>query len=177
MSGVIKPVDILTALAVVGLSRDEWTYASLAERVGISASAAHRSVEVLTRAGIFDGRSGRLRAHALHEFLVHALKYVCPAEIGARTRGMRTGPFAEPLASQLGLVPAEGDGWVWPYAHGTVSGASFEPLHPNAPAIAAHDVELYRRLAVIDALRAGRAREVKLADQWLRHEFGLSGEP
>ena len=98
---MIKPIDILAAAALVGLERDDWTYATLAERLAISTSAAHRAVDTLTRAGLFDGRNGRIRGRALHEFLVHGLKYVSPAQIGARTRGLPTGPFAEPLASKM----------------------------------------------------------------------------
>lgn len=52
---------------------------------------------------------------------------------------------------------------VWPDPAGTVRGESFEPLHRAAPEAARRDPGLYELLALLDALRGGRARERKLA--------------
>lgn len=46
---------------------------------------------------------------------------------------------------------------------GRVRGQAIEPLYPSVPAAARKNVELYEFLALIDALRVGRARERKLA--------------
>jgi len=173
---MIKPIDILVATALIGLRREDWTYASLAEQLAISSSAAHRSVDVLGQTALFDASRGRIRASALYEFLVHGLKYVCPPQLGPRTRGFPTGPFAEPLSAMLGVSLESGDAWVWPAPDGPVAGASFTPLHPNAPAVARRDDRMYQRLAVIDALRAGRARESRLASDWLRDELELGDQ-
>lgn len=168
---MISALDIVVALALVSRDRDSWTYASLGELVGVSASAAHRAVESLKVAGLYDDRGGRVRTAALHELLVHAAKYLLPPQFGPPTRGLATGPFAEPLAAQVVAQNSEDGAWVWPYPEGTRVGTSLAPIHPNAPAIAVREPELGRRLAVVDALRAGRAREVRAAADWLRGDF------
>jgi hypothetical protein len=52
---------------------------------------------------------------------------------------------------------------VWPHPEGTVRGESLEPLYPSAVDAARRDDALYESLALVDALRIGRARERKLA--------------
>ena len=52
---------------------------------------------------------------------------------------------------------------VWPSADGTVRGLAFSPLYRSAPQAAGRDEILYELLALVDALRAGRARERELA--------------
>lgn len=50
---------------------------------------------------------------------------------------------------------------------GTARGVALEPLYPTAPAAARADPQLYQCLALIDALRSGRARERNLAEEHL----------
>ena len=52
---------------------------------------------------------------------------------------------------------------VWPDKDGTVRGEAFSPIYKLAPRAAQVDDELYELLAIIDAIRGGRARERKLA--------------
>lgn len=52
---------------------------------------------------------------------------------------------------------------VWPHPEGEVRGESLEPLYPSAVDAARLDQGLYECLALVDALRVGRARERKLA--------------
>ena len=52
---------------------------------------------------------------------------------------------------------------VWPHPEGEVRGESLEPLYPSVVEAARRDQELYECLALVDALRIGRARERKLA--------------
>ena len=54
---------------------------------------------------------------------------------------------------------------VWPYIKGNVQGLAFEPLYKYAPIAALRDPVLYEYLALVDALRDGRARERKLAEE------------
>ena len=46
-------------------------------------------------------------------------------------------------------------------------GESFEPLYPSAVIASKKDDQLYAGLALIDAIRGGRARERKLAEDLL----------
>lgn len=57
---------------------------------------------------------------------------------------------------------------VWPYAKGTVRGYEFSPLHKSVPLAAEKDGELYELLALVDAIRGGRAREASIAIKQLK---------
>ena len=127
----------------------------------MSASEVHASVQRAAKSGLvrLDDREPNRRA--LLEFLVHGLKYVFPAERGAMTRGMATAHATAPLAKSFsaGIEPPP----VWPDPEGDVRGEAIEPLYRSAPAAARADAKLYEWLALVDAVRAGRARERELA--------------
>jgi hypothetical protein len=53
---------------------------------------------------------------------------------------------------------------------GSQWGIAVEPLYPQAPAAAAQDEKLYALLALADALRLGRPREVTFARQLLEQQ-------
>ncbi|MGB7267608.1 MAG: hypothetical protein WBC92_18975 [Terracidiphilus sp.] len=106
-------------------------------------------------------RQDRLNRSALLEFLQHGIRYAFPAEKGAMTRGVPTGYAAPPLNEHI--VPGDDPPAVWPYAQGPVRGYSFAPLHKNVPQAALEDKRLYELLALVDAVRDGRARERNLA--------------
>jgi hypothetical protein len=50
---------------------------------------------------------------------------------------------------------------------GPVAGYEITPLYPSAPKAAKLDARLYELLALIDALRTGKARERKLAQDMI----------
>jgi len=75
---------------------------------------------------------------------------------------MPTGHAASPLKEELTLEPSDLPP-VWPSANGTVRGETLAPLYSTVPAAAARDPKLYECLALVDAVRAGRARDRKLA--------------
>jgi hypothetical protein len=97
----------------------------------------------------------------LKEFLIHGVKYAFPVEHGGVIRGIPTAEGASPLhehfVDQSELPP------VWPYAMGSVRGVAFSPLYKNVPKAAGRDPILYELLALVDAIRAGRAREREIA--------------
>jgi len=103
------------------------------------------------------------------ELLVHGLKYVFPPNRGQLVRGMPTSYAAPPLDELIAKndepIP------VWPDPDGNARGTSFEPLYPTVPYAAARDAALYELLALADALREGRARERKLAEDLLRERL------
>src|SRR5262249_44753553 len=101
----------------------------------------------------------------LLEFLVHGVKYAFSSSRGRMTRGWPTAHAAPPLSS---LVRQEGIPLVWPDPEGDVRGESVEPLYKSVPKAAKRDPALYEMLALADAIRVGRARERKLAEQELR---------
>ena len=54
---------------------------------------------------------------------------------------------------------------VWPDPNGKVQGAAVQPLYPSVPGAAGRDPALYDLLALVDALRIGRARERGIAEK------------
>jgi hypothetical protein len=56
---------------------------------------------------------------------------------------------------------------VWPDPDGKVQGAAVQPLYSSVPHAASRDPALYDLLALVDALRLGRARERALAEKEL----------
>lgn len=173
----LKPQDVLVALKLIAQGEKPWSYHQLAVELGMSPSEVHHSVRRATVSGLLfraprpspGGRRGV--AHhapnraALREFLVHGLHYVYPPERGGEARGMPTAHAASPLRRKI----RDGDHLppVWPSPHGTVRGLAFSPLYRSAPEAASRDPALYELLALVDALRGGRARERDLA----RHEI------
>lgn len=55
-----------------------------------------------------------------------------------------------------------------PGAYGTVRGEALFPIHKAAPEAAARDEQLYKALALVDAIRAGKAREQAIASNLLK---------
>jgi hypothetical protein len=91
---------------------------------------------------------------ALMEFLQYGIKYVFPQKPGPVVRGIPTSHSASPLKEKI----QSSEDYVWPYAQGNIRGHSIIPLFVSAPGAALKDNEL---LALVDALRVGRAREKK----------------
>lgn len=164
----MRPVDMVVAAKLVSVAITGATYQGLSESLGISASEAHSAAKRLIAARLFRDKSRHVPypyRQALLEFWVHGLKYVYPAQLGAPTRGMVTSFGAQPLADHF---PTTSEGPpVWPSAEGTFRGPALSPLHPSAMT-ASGDERVYELLTLIDALRAGRAREQQLARELLK---------
>ena len=131
----------------------------------MSASEVHAAVRRGTEAGLVRSESKKVISEAFLDYLIHGVRYAFPAVSGRLARGMPTGFAAPCLAGEFAEteLPA-----VWEHAEGTVRGQSVEPLHPSAPAASARDENFYRVLALVDALRGGRARERSAAATRLR---------
>ncbi len=165
---ILKPQDVVILLKLVALGGEPWTYQRLAVELSMSQSEAHAGVRRAVFAGLMSdatSAAGRPIVSALKEFLVHGVRYAYPAERGALTRGMPTGYAAPPL-DKLIVQPKEPPP-VWPFAEGSVRGYKFSPLYSSVPAAASRDPALYELLALVDAIRDGRARERSLAVQEL----------
>ncbi len=165
----LKPQDVLVLFKRVAHHDRVWTYATLGEAVGLSASQVHRSVKRCIASGLAHeatrGDWQVVRA-ALLEFALHGVRYAFPAVLGAPTRGIATAFGAPPLSADIQSSPGEAP--VWPHANGTVRGPSLQPLCHTAPDAALADRALYALLALQDALRMGRARERNLATTHLQ---------
>lgn len=166
---MLKGQDVVVLLRLLDLG-DSFTVRELADAIGLDVAGTHRALRRLAEAGLYDAGRHRAPASPAEEFLVHALKYLFPAKRGGESRGVPTAWAAPPLSSELAetseLPP------VWPHPHGTIRGIALEALHPTVPDLALRDEVMARRLALVDAIRAGDARVRRLAADRLSAELG-----
>jgi len=159
----LKPQDVVVLIKLLEYGSKRPPYAQVAKELFLSASEVHASVQRARRARLLGGgdRQEAPILTALEEFLIHGLKYAFPPQRGELTRGVPTAFAAEPLKSRIsgGDDPPP----VWPFAEGNVRGYSFAPLYKTVPQAALRDPFLYEMLALIDAIRDGKARERQMA--------------
>lgn len=165
---ILKPQDVLVMLKLVAIGQQPWSYAWLAVSLGMSPSQLHSAVQRALAAQLAVKNEGVITPHIrnLEEFLVHGLRFVFVPELGRPTRGVPTSYAASPL-NQFFAESAEPPP-VWPDPEGTARGVSFSPLYTLAPQAARADQALYELLALVDAIRGGRARERELAVKELK---------
>lgn len=163
-----KPQDILVALklSLEGVRR---TYAELGQELGMSASEVHAAVRRLGEAHLLDPETREIRRVALRNFLVHGVPHAFPARPREITLGMPTAWAAPVLSGKINAseqIPP-----VWPDPEGQIQGAAVQPLYGSVPGAARRDPVLYDLLALVDALRFGKARERSLAEMEIGHRL------
>ncbi|HEY9723131.1 MAG TPA: helix-turn-helix domain-containing protein [Oscillatoriaceae cyanobacterium] len=166
---MLKPQDVLVLLRIVG-EPAHWSFQELSRELGMSASEVHQALKRAEESGLYEAKSRKVKKRALLEFAIHGLRYAFPAKRLARCRGIPTAHSAAPLREQL--VSDQDDCLVWPEPTGEQFGDAIEPLYRSAPMAAFRNPKLHRRLALVDALRVGRAREREMAAKALNEEFG-----
>jgi len=166
----IKPQDILVLLKLCLWRDREWRHVDLAVELGLSQTEVSFALERCRVSGLLDDAKKRVIRSALLEFLAHGLKYIYPVEPGALCRGMPTAHSAPPLSKRI--VSDEHDQYVWPYVDGTMRGQAIVPLYESVPFAAGKDPQLHELLAMVDALRVGRARERAIAADELEKRLG-----
>lgn len=168
MPTALKSQDVVVLVKLCGYKEAmRPPYSRIAEELVMSQSEINGSVKRLQAAKLINPKEfGELPIlAAVEEFLVHAVKYVFPAKRGHFVRGMPTSYAAKPL-DQL-IVAGEDPIPVWPDPMGKKKGISLMPLYRSVPDAARRDNVLYERLAMLDAIRDGGARERKLAEKEL----------
>lgn len=149
----LKPQDIAVALRLA--LKPEASYATLAADLSMSASTAHGSVERLQLAGLLRPDSRQVNRHFLMEFLEHGVKYMFPAKLHVRARGVPTAHSGPVLANEF----ISEDIIVWPDVRGNAIGQSMVPLYENAAELVKRCPSVYELLTLVDAIRIGRVRE------------------
>ena len=168
----LRPQDILVLLKLLASQGREWRQVDLAQELGLSQYEISAALMRAEYYGFLDRSKKRLNKSALEEFLLHGLKYVYPAKPGAVCRGVPTAHSALPISKKI--VSSPHDQYVWPHDDGEVRGQGIPPLYASAPEAARKDPKLHELLALVDALRIGRARERQIAADELKrrlHEF------
>lgn len=161
----LRPVDIVVALRLA--LRPGEKYEPLAETLGIGLSAAHRSVKRLEAAGLVLPHRRAASRRPLLDFIVHGVRYAFFPVRGPEGPGVPTGHSGPPLAEEVVGERA----LVWASARGTMRGDTLVPLYEAAPELVERAPELYEVLTLVDAIRAGQARERRIAAEILEHRL------
>ena len=158
---MIEPQDIFIMLKLIVRNGSEWSYPSLLYELYMSASKVHAGVKRAVAAKLMDMHRKIPVKSNLLEFLIHGVKSAYPPDRGGITRGMATSYAAQPLR-ELIVQPDEPPP-VWPDPEGQVRGYEFSPLYSSVLHACKVDPQLYELLALVDAIRDGRACEGKIA--------------
>lgn len=167
----MKPQDILLLLKLICLNGIAWNQKPVAEALAMSQSEVSEAVARMKYAGLLDTKGKKVLRLAFMEFLQYGIRYTFPQRPGAIVRGVPTSHSANPLKNQIN----SNEHYVWKYGKGTVRGQNIAPLYPSAVEAALKDEALHELLALVDALRVGRARERELAIQLLKERI-IHGE-
>lgn len=168
-SASIKPQDI-ALLAKLLANKEPKRQIDLAVELGISQGEIAKSLARLKSAHLVQDK--RVNRSAALEFIIHAVKYVFPIELGPLAAGVPTAISAAPHKKMV--VHHDSDNYVWPFSHGKMRGQVIKPFYPKLAEAALKDEKFYEIMAAIEILRMGRARERKLAEQFL--EKKVKGE-
>ena len=160
----LSPLDIVILLKIIALDDGSWLQSNLAELLHISQSEVSKSLMRSKYAGLIDASGKKVSRLALMELLQYGIRYIFPQQAGAIVRGIATAHAAPPLNA---IIKSE-EPYVWPSAKGNIRGQSILPLYPSVTEAVKKDDKLYELLALVDAIRVGRAREKEMAVQELK---------
>lgn len=164
----LRPADIAVALRLAEEPGEG--YEALSSALGISLGAAHNAVSRLEEGGLVVPDARQVHRRSLLEFLVHGVRFVFYPVLGPEGRGVPTAHAAPPLADEI----VSDEAYVWPSAQGSLRGTTLTPLYAGAPRTIETAPAVYRALALVDALRVGRARERQLARKHLERLLQVS---
>jgi hypothetical protein len=168
---MMKPQDIVVLAKLLSYQKRKknWTQVSLAKELYLSPSQVNYALKRLLESklivhGLNKDNDNEMKlipiTRSCEEFLIHGFKFVFPPEFGSQSPGIPTAYAAPPLneiiVSGSELPP------VWPaIGEGAVRGIELKPLYHCVPKsiIKFPDQYFYELLALLDALRSGRARE------------------
>jgi len=163
----MKPQDCLVLLKVITMRRESWLGKNIASSLGLSQTEVSVSLERSKFAGLMDDSKRRVNAGAFLGLLVHGIKFVFPVKLGGLVRGVPTAWSAAPLCDLV----SSNEAVVWPHEEGHIRGQAIEPLYASVPGASLQDRDLHELLALVDALRVGRLREIELASKILKKRF------
>lgn len=155
----MRPQDVLVLLKLAQVGDGARTQVSLARDLSMSQSEISASMARSFYARLLFEQGNILRRQALIDFIYYGLPYVFPQQPGVVQRGFPTAHSAPPLSAEI----VSDENYVWPSVKGTARGHSVLPLYPSVVRIIQSDQGLYELLALVDAVRVGRARERNLA--------------
>lgn len=163
----LRPFDIAVALRLVLVPEDR--YEPLAHALATSTSAVHQGVARLQHGGFCAAGSRTVNKEALHEFLVHGLRYVFPAVHGPERTGIPTAGAHPAVAEALGERASTV--LVWPMEGATSRGQSLTPLFTGVTRVVQRDPRMHELLAAVDLLRVASSSDRAAASDYLRRRL------
>lgn len=156
---MLRPQDLVVLLKILLEEDSSWTQLTLAKNLFLSQSEISESLKRSVYARLLHNKGREVSRQPLMDLLHYGVPYIFPQQPGIEARGIPTAHSAAPLVSQIESQEV----YVWPYYKGPVRGKSIMPLYPSVVQAIELDAQLYEFLALIDAVRVGRARERNLA--------------
>ncbi len=173
---MLKSQDSVILMKLIANPNKKWSQRDLAKLLLISAAEINKSIKRLLFANLLRRAESNFSnvvpvLACAKEYLIHGVKYSFPVKLGEYTPGIATGVAAPVFKGKvlLGDDPFP----VWPYGKGDVKGLALKPLYETVPqAILENpDPDFYDLLALIDAIRQGRARERNIAIELLNQRL------
>jgi hypothetical protein len=156
----MRPQDIVILIKITTFAaKEEWKMMDLVKSLHFSQSEISESLNRSSLAGLIDAKKKNVMRLSLMEFLEHGIHYVFPQHPGALARGVATA-HSHPFMKKK-IVSTEA--YVWPDADGKIKGQTIEPLAKSVVKAVKEDEQLYKLLALVDIIRVGKTREIKIA--------------
>jgi hypothetical protein len=144
----MRPQDIVILLKITTFPGNErWKMMDLVKSLHLSLAC------------FVDSKKKNAMRLSLMEFLEHGIHYVFPQHPGALVRGVPTA-HSHPFMMKK-IVSTEA--YVWPDPDGKTRCQSIEPLARSVVKAVQDDHPLYKLLALVDIIRVGKTREIKIA--------------
>jgi hypothetical protein len=160
----MRPQDVAILLKIVALDSEYFQLSQLSNSLFVSLSEVSESLNRSQIADLIDYDKKRVNRQNFFEFLEHGVRYVFPQKPGTMVRGIPTAhshPFMKKTFS------SELD-YVWPDTEGKILGLKIEPFYLKQVEAVKEDDMFYKLLALVDVIRVGKVREIKIAINELR---------
>ncbi|NCI50924.1 hypothetical protein GWC95_13405 [Sediminibacterium roseum] len=167
----MRPHDVVILLAIITKKKDPWLVKDLAAELCISQSEVSESLNRSHFGGLFIPQLRSVNRLTFFEFLKAGLPCVFPTKPGMMVNGIVTA-HSHPVMKKR-IVSSEL--YVWPELGGKDRGFAIDPFYEKQVLAAKKDDELYKLLAMVDALRVGRTRERTIAAEILNESILTAG--
>jgi hypothetical protein len=159
----MRPQDVAILLKIIIKIDQPWQNKDLAAELFLSPAEVSLSLNRSAVAGLINFEKRKVHRLTLMEFIQYGFHVVFPVIPGGIVNGIYTAhshPFMQQFFSSE-------DAYVWPDVQGKERGQSIIPLYKDVVRASLLDAELYKMLALLDIVRVGKTRELKLALQEL----------
>jgi hypothetical protein len=164
----IKGQDVAVVVKLLCLADQPWRQVDLAMALELSQGEIAKSLQRLSQVGLIFNHQPNQKA--CEEFLISAVKYMFPVQLGALTIGKRTGVSTSYF--QKHLLQSQENMYVWPDLDGDTRGQMVYPLYPGLSKAASKDERFYHMMSAVEVLRMGKVRDKEIARILLKEEIG-----